>query len=207
MGIKNSFFPHLVMHCAPLAMHHQMRRIKPSIRDNPHSPSLELNSDMTTSAPTLMPWTESLATGDARMDETHQEFVDMINKILATPEDEQLPIYKEFLNHTVEHFAQEERWMLATGFSADNCHAEHHATILETMRVVEAHYLDSDTTIISRMAEALAEWFPGHANSMDAGLAAHLKSVGFDSVTETLADPSAIKNVTMSGCGSVSCTS
>ena len=41
---------------------------------------------------------------------------------------------------------------------------------------------------------------------MDAGLAIHLKNVGFDSVTETLADPSAIKNVTMSGCGSVTCT-
>jgi hemerythrin len=157
-------------------------------------------------APTLMPWTDALHTGDTRMDETHQEFVDMINQILATPEDQQLPVYKAFLDHTVEHFAQEERWMLATGFSADNCHAEHHATILETMRVVEAHYLDSDTTIITRMAEALAEWFPGHANSMDAGLAAHLKSVGFDSVTETLADPLAIKNVTMSGCGSVSCS-
>jgi hemerythrin-like metal-binding protein len=162
---------------------------------------------MTTSAPALMTWTTSLDTGDARMDETHQEFVDMINQILATPEDEQLPVYKEFLAHTVEHFAQEERWMLATGFSADNCHAEHHATILETMRVVEAHYLDTDKQIITRMAEALAEWFPGHANSMDAGLAAHLKSVGFNSVTETLADPSAIKNVTMSGCGSVSCSS
>lgn len=157
-------------------------------------------------APILMPWTDSLRTGDARMDETHQEFVDMINQILAIPEDQQLPVYKAFLKHTVEHFSQEERWMLATGFSADNCHAEHHATILETMRVVEAHYLDSDTTIITRMAEALAEWFPGHANSMDAGLAAHLKSVGFDSVTETLAVPSAIKNVIMSGCGSVSCS-
>ena len=157
-------------------------------------------------APTLMPWTDSLHTGDARMDETHQEFVDMINQILATPEDQQLPVYKAFLNHTVEHFAQEERWMLATGFSADNCHAEHHATILETMRVVEAHSLDSDTTIITRMAEALAEWFPGHANSMDAGLAAHLKSVGFNSESETLADPSAIQTVTMSGCGSVSCS-
>ena len=155
----------------------------------------------------FMPWTDSLHTGDARMDETHQEFVDMINQILATPEDQQLPLYKAFLNHTVEHFAQEERWMLATGFSADNCHAEHHATILETMRVVEAHYLDADKSIITRMAEALAEWFPGHANSMDAGLAAHLKSVGFDSVTETLADPSVIQNVTMSGCGSVSCSS
>lgn len=160
-----------------------------------------------TAAPTLMPWNDSHNTGDARMDETHREFTDMINQILATPEDAQLPVYKAFLDHTVEHFAQEERWMLATGFSADNCHAEHHATILETMRVVEAHYLDSDPTIITRMAEALAEWFPGHAASMDAGLAAHLKSVGFDSVSETLADPSAIQNVTMSGCGSVSCSS
>jgi hemerythrin-like metal-binding protein len=160
-----------------------------------------------TAAPNLMPWTDSLNTGDTRMDDTHREFTDMINQILATPENAQLPVYKAFLDHTVEHFAQEERWMLATGFSADNCHAEHHATILETMRVVEAHYLDSDKTIITRMAEALAEWFPGHANSMDAGLAAHLKSVGFDSVTETLADPSAIQNVTMSGCGSVSCSS
>lgn len=159
-----------------------------------------------TTAPTLMPWTVSLHTGDARMDETHQEFVDMINQILATPQDQQLPVYKAFLSHTAEHFAQEERWMLATGFSADNCHAEHHVTILETMRVVEAHYLDNDPTIITRMAEALAEWFPGHAYSMDAGLAAHLKSVGFDSVTETLADPSVIQNVTMSGCGSVSCS-
>jgi hypothetical protein len=30
--------------------------------------------------------------------------------------------------------------------------------------------------------------------------------VGFDSVTETLADPSRVQSVTMSGCGSVSCS-
>ena len=106
-----------------------------------HSPTPE-----TSHAPALV-WTDSLHTGDVRMDETHREFIDMIHQILATPEDEQLPVYKAFLNHTVEHFAQEERWMLATGFSADNCHAGHHATILETMRVVEAHYRDNDTVL------------------------------------------------------------
>lgn len=161
---------------------------------------------MDTLATPTLPWTESLRTGDARMDDTHHAFVEMLNRILATPESEQLPLYKDFLAHTVEHFAQEERWMLATGFSADNCHAEHHTTILETMRVIEAHYLDGDTTIITRLAEALAEWFPGHASSMDAGLALHMKNVGFDTVTETVADPSKIQNVTMSGCGSVSCS-
>ena len=153
-----------------------------------------------------LPWTPSLHTGDTRMDETHQEFVDMLNQILATPQDQQLPLYRQFLLHTVEHFAQEERWMVATGFSAENCHAEHHATILETMRAVESHYEAGDAEIITRLAEALAEWFPGHAASMDAGLAIHMQNVGFDSVTETVVDPSKIQNVTMSGCGSVSCS-
>ena len=163
-----------------------------------------MTTAVTTDTASTMPWSESLTIGDARMDETHQEFVQMINQILATPVDQQLPVYQAFLQHTVAHFAQEDRWMLATGFSAGNCHSEHHATILETMRVVETHYQDNDKTIITRMAEALAEWFPGHTASMDAGLAAHMKSVGFDSVSETLADPSVIQNVTMSGCGSVS---
>ena len=155
---------------------------------------------------TTLELTDALLTGDARMDHTHQEFTDLLNELLATPQNEQLPLYKAFLAHTQEHFAQEERWMLATGFSAGNCHAEHHAMILETMGVIEQHYLGDDPEIITRMAEALVEWFPGHAASMDAGLAAHLKLVGFDSATETLADPTVIKNVTMSGCGSVSCS-
>jgi hemerythrin-like metal-binding protein len=140
------------------------------------------------------------------MDDTHHEFVDMLNRLLDTPLRDQLPLYREFLAHTVNHFAQEERWMVATGFSPDNCHASHHATILDTMRAVEEHYLQGDNEIIQRLAEALAEWFPQHAATMDAGLAQHLRNVGFDSATETLADPSAIRPATMSGCGSVSCS-
>jgi hemerythrin-like metal-binding protein len=167
----------------------------------------EMDTHISTAIPANgLPWTQSLHTGDARMDETHKEFTDMLNEILGTPQDQQLPLYQKFLQHTVEHFAQEERWMVATGFSAENCHAEHHNTILETMRAVQVHYEAGDTEIITRLAEALAEWFPGHAASMDAGLAQHMKNVGFDAVTETVADPSKIQSVTMSGCGSVSCS-
>lgn len=167
--------------------------------------------ETTTSAPTHSPdyslnWGQDLMLGDPRMDETHEEFVDMVNAIRALPHADQLPAYRAFYQHTVDHFAAEERWMLATGFTADNCHASHHATILETMRAVEEHYLKGDAEIIERMMDAMAEWFPGHANSMDKGLALHLADVGFDTATETLADPSKIKNVVMSGCGSVSCT-
>ncbi|TNF60529.1 MAG: hypothetical protein EP306_08580 [Burkholderiales bacterium] len=167
---------------------------------------------MDTSASTLtapaanLEWSDSLCTGDARMDDTHQEFVSMLNELLATPPARQLPLYRAFIDHTVEHFAQEERWMVATGFAPDNCHASHHATILETMRAVVDHFEQGDTDIINRLAEALAEWFPQHAASMDAGLALHLKEVGFDTRTETLADPGKVRPASMSGCGSVTCS-
>jgi hemerythrin-like metal-binding protein len=168
---------------------------------------------MQTDSPTLnaptsagLVWSEQLAVGDARMDDTHAEFVDQLNALLATPVAQQLPLYRAFLDHTVEHFAQEERWMLATGFAPDNCHASHHATILDTMRAVIPHFENDDPEIITRLAEALAEWFPQHAASMDAGLAQHLKAVGFDTTTETAADPSLIRPASMSGCGSVSCS-
>jgi hemerythrin-like metal-binding protein len=162
--------------------------------------------ETTAHATTTLPWSSALSVGDVRMDHTHAEFVEQLNQLLTTPADQQLPLYQAFLAHTVEHFAQEERWMLASGFAPDNCHAAHHATILETMRAVEAHHRQGDLDIITRMAEALAEWFPQHAASMDAGLALHLQSVGFDTATETLADPDRVRPASMSGCGSVSCS-
>ncbi|MCU0762876.1 MAG: hemerythrin domain-containing protein [Hydrogenophaga sp.] len=162
--------------------------------------------EATTDLTTALAWSPALCVGDDRMDDTHAEFVEQLNRLLAAPTDQQLPLFHALQAHTVDHFAQEERWMLATGFAADNCHAAHHATILDTMRAVETHFVQGDTDVITRLAEALAEWFPQHAASMDAGLALHLQSVGFNTRTETLADPSRVRLASMSGCGSVSCS-
>jgi hemerythrin len=151
-------------------------------------------------------WSSQLETGDGRMDEIHVAFVEILARLRATPHDQQLPLFKTLTAHTVEHFEQEDRWMLATGFTADNCHTKQHQSILETMRAVEEHYIKGDTEIISRMADALAEWFPSHAATMDAGLAKHMATLSFDTHTETLPDPSKVRPATMSGCGSVSCS-
>lgn len=151
-------------------------------------------------------WSSALSVGDDRMDHTHAEFVEQLNQLLDTPAGQQLPLYQAFVAHTVAHFAQEERWMLATGFAPDNCHAAHHASILETMRAVQDHHQQGAREVITRLAEALAEWFPQHAASMDAGLALHLQAVGFDTGTETLADPGRVRPASMSGCGSAGCS-
>ncbi|MCW5653831.1 hemerythrin domain-containing protein [Hydrogenophaga sp.] len=158
----------------------------------------------TLDAPALA-WTADLATGNPRMDRTHEEFVELLNALQTLAPHEQGPVFERLLAHTVEHFAQEERWMLATGFAPDNCHASHHATVLETMRAVATHHAQGDSAIINRMAEALAEWFPQHAATMDAGLALHLQSLGYDTHTETLPANAQVRPASMSGCGSVSC--
>ncbi|MGE0096897.1 MAG: bacteriohemerythrin [Hydrogenophaga sp.] len=150
-------------------------------------------------------WTPELATGDARMDETHEAFVALLNQLMSVSPEAQMPLYLQVIDHTVDHFAQEERWMQATGFAPDNCHALQHASILETMQAVRTHTEQGDTTLIGRLAEALAEWFPQHAATMDAGLALHLASLGYDTQTETLPDPQRVRPASMSGCGSVSC--
>jgi len=84
-------------------------------------------------------WSDDLLTGDARMDHTHAEFADQLNALFATPAVDQLPLYQAFLDHTVAHFAQEDRWMQATGFTPKNCHSDQHSMILETMHAVVGH--------------------------------------------------------------------
>jgi len=149
-------------------------------------------------------WSDDLLTGDVRMDDTHREFAEQLSALTRTPVAEQLERYQAFLGHTVAHFAQEDRWMQATGFAPTNCHSDQHAMILETMQAVVAHYLQGETDIINRMAEALGEWFAQHAVSMDAGLAQHLQSVGFDSATETLSTPQTAAAVAVMGAGILS---
>jgi len=136
------------------------------------------------STPTLS-WSEALVLGDARTDHTHQEFIDLVNATTAAPVEHKLAVYQELVRHTVEHFAQEERWMLACGIQPDFCHFGQHASVLQVMQEVERRALNGEMEYIDSMIEALVEWFPSHANSMDAGLVSYLQEKGYDTTTET----------------------
>jgi hemerythrin-like metal-binding protein len=130
-------------------------------------------------------WNDDFVLGDPRTDHTHQEFVDLVNATTAATPENKLAAYQELLRHTVEHFAQEERWMSACGIPSDFCHFGQHNSVLEVMKEVERRALNGEVAYIGSMIEALVEWFPGHASSMDAGLVSYLQEKGFDTVTET----------------------
>jgi hemerythrin len=134
-------------------------------------------------------WSEALVLGDAKTDTTHQEFIELVHKTEAATGTEQATLYAELVAHTVEHFGQEERWMLAAGLNAGHCHFSEHRNVLEVMKEVERRAALGETHLIANMLEALGEWFPMHATSMDAGLVEYLQTTGFDTATETFKGP------------------
>jgi hypothetical protein len=59
---------------------------------------------------------------------------------------------------------------------------------------------------IRRLAHELATWFPQHAQSMDAALALHLRSIGFDVASGQVSRPGMLPVDEISGCGSAACS-
>jgi hemerythrin-like metal-binding protein len=159
---------------------------------------------------TALLWTEALALQQPRMDSTHREFVDLLAGLEAA-----LPgsihgvdaCLARLVEHTVEHFAQEERWMQTLGFSAQNCHAFQHAHVLQVLReVLRMQQQEGDLDTVRQLVGELARWFPVHAQTMDAGLALTMAEMGFDPETGLIARAPEALAEPMTDCGSLSCS-
>jgi hypothetical protein len=59
--------------------------------------------------------------------------------------------------------------------------------------------------LVRQMAYELGLWLANHIQSMDAALALHLRSAGFDPVTGLVRNPQALATEAMHGCGGGSC--
>lgn len=118
-----------------------------------------------------MRWHDGLVLGYTPMDQVHEEFVQCI-AALQTGAEAELPALMEALeHHAVAHFADEDRWMRETDFPARDCHIDEHAAVLKSVREVRALAERGDMSECRRLAQALADWFPGHADYLDSALA------------------------------------
>ena len=128
----------------------------------------------------LLEWSEALALGQSAMDRTHREFVELLNRVGAAGEADLLEQLDAFIAHTEAHFGQEEKWMEAMRFPPLHCHRAEHEGVLDIMREVRARIAGGEPHYGPVMARAIAEWFPLHAQSMDAVLALAIRQAGFD---------------------------
>jgi hemerythrin-like metal-binding protein len=158
---------------------------------------------------TLLAWNDQLANHHPQMDTTHQEFVVLLNELqtaLADGSPALMARYDALLEHTVEHFAQEDRWMAATGFTPENCHSNQHNQVLELLREVRRRVVDEgQDDLLPRLLPELAQWFEQHAQTVDAALVFHMGQVGYDAATGQIARPP-VAEAAISGCGSSACS-
>jgi hemerythrin len=124
-----------------------------------------------TSIPPPASWHDDLRLGYGPIDHIHEEFVVLVDALLAAP-DEHVDVALAAVHvHSREHFASEEQWMQETDFPARDCHANEHAAVLQSMEAVTRRVAGGDFEAGRHLARALADWFPGHAVYLDSALA------------------------------------
>ncbi len=150
-------------------------------------------------------WSDALALELPLMDETHQEFVDLLAVAEGAGDACLLAAWQALVAHTEQHFGQEDAWMASTRFASGNCHSMQHKVVLQVMREGAVRAGQGDLPVLRMMAGELALWFPQHAQSMDAALALHLRRVGFDAATGIVHAPAALPEGLVHGCGGAGC--
>ena len=127
----------------------------------------------------VMEWNQNLVIDQGIMDETHREFIELLNRVADAPEESMLAALDEFIRHSEEHFAQEQRWMEQMTYPPLTCHVKEHDGVLETAHEVRRRVAAGEMRFGQVLARAVAEWFSNHAASMDNVLALYMKEVGY----------------------------
>lgn len=124
-------------------------------------------------------WGDHLLMGHGPMDELHEEFVKLI-ALLQTAEDSELPsLLQAMESHLQHHFAEEDQWMLSTGFPPRDCHIDEHAAVLKSVAEVRVKLAEGNVALCRDLTKALVDWFPGHATHLDSALAHWLSKQRF----------------------------
>lgn len=117
------------------------------------------------------PSSDDIRLGYAPMDDVHVDFLAAVDALVRAPDADVAAALAALERQTREHFEAEERWMSETGFPARDCHAEEHAAVLRTVIGVGERVANGELEPARTLATALLDWFPGHADYMDAALA------------------------------------
>lgn len=154
-------------------------------------------------------WSTDLVLDHPQMDATHREFIDLmvaVDDALKTSNEAALAAWELAVEHTVNHFGTEDRWMQATGFAPENCHSSQHQQVLAIMHeVARLAREQGNFGPLQRVVPELVAWFNMHVQSMDSSLSVHLQTIGFDPATGQCSQPLEIQQA-ITGCGGSSCS-
>jgi hemerythrin-like metal-binding protein len=115
--------------------------------------------------------------GVSDMDQTHLEFIDLVNQLGLAQEQNFVVLFSQLLEHTENHFSSEMQLMQETGFAAIREHTDEHLRVLGEMQRIGKKVASGSTMLAKAyVTQQLPQWFHLHAITMDSALAAHIKA-------------------------------
>jgi len=145
-------------------------------------------------SPLIDRFDERYRLGIPRMDDTHREFVELVNRLAAAPNNDFIPLFAELQSHTSEHFEQENAWMERSNFPALREHLDEHRRVLgELDRFGQRAAAGRVSMARAYVTEQLPHWFDLHAKTMDSALAHHMKLQPVSVLTPASADEVELK--------------
>ena len=128
-----------------------------------------MNEETPPQAPLI--WSDAYELGFKPMDQLHEEFVGIVGQMQLAVDDDLAPLLDRFIAHARAHFEQENQWMIETQFPPRECHIDQHNAVLQSALQVRLLLAQGDRANCRRLVEALAQWFPNHADHLDSALA------------------------------------
>lgn len=118
---------------------------------------------------------QELSLGDQAMDSTHREFVSLAESAATAPADKLAPALQQLVEHTREHFQEEESRMQTVNHRLLPEHRAEHQRILGDMeRLCQRAEKGRGAMARAWVADNLMEWFSAHARTMDSAMVADL---------------------------------
>ena len=105
------------------------------------------------------------------MDDTHQEFIALLNVLYRSPDHDFQRLYDDFCQH-------ENELMQESAFPARSEHMDEHKRILGELHRFKKR-IDMGLYAFGRayLRDSMPRWFKLHIATMDSALAAHLKTI------------------------------
>jgi hemerythrin len=125
-------------------------------------------------------WSDAMLLGFTPMDDRHMEFVQCVTRLRGSNSAEVIGAMDAMLQHLIAHFDEEHRWMVESAFPSTDCHVDEHNAVMESARQVYVRVHECrDVAEAHRFADALAGWFPGHADYLDSALSHWLSKIAY----------------------------
>lgn len=115
--------------------------------------------------------------GHEQIDTDHDNFVSLLNRLDAADNKDFPALFRQLYEHTEQHFDRENQLMQQFSFPGAPDHKAEHQRVLGEFKQLKSR-IDKGLIAFGRsfVKDRLPQWFGLHVTTMDAALAAHIKT-------------------------------